>query len=275
VAEAKEVIATQIENESQGFNIKRRLFCETDILDYCPGLVTVVQGTDKELHLAHFSVKEYLLEASDFGIPTASISITRTCLTYLTDIKQSNGWIELEFPLARYAAETWTGHAVLAQASEDIVRATVTFLQKETTFQRWARLYQADRSWASNPGPPRGSRLYYACIDGLVVPARELIRKGADVNAQGGQYGNALQAVSSAGHQEIVKLLLDQGADVNAQGGQHRNALRAASSKGHQEIVKLLLDQGADVNAQGGYYRNALQAASSAGHQEIVKLLLD
>jgi ankyrin repeat protein len=275
VAEAKDVIATQIENESQGFNIKRRLFCETDILDYCPGLATVVQGTDKELHLAHFSVKEYLLKANDFRIPTASISITRTCLIYLTDIKESNREIELEFPLARYAAETWTGHAVLAQASEDIVRATVTFLEKETTFQRWTRLYQADMTWISDPGPPRGSRLYYACFDGLVVPARELLRKGADINAQGGHYGNALQAASSKGHQEIVILLLDQRADVNAQGGYYGNALLAASSNGHQEIVKLLVDNGADANAQGSVYGNALQAASSNGHQEIVKLLLE
>jgi hypothetical protein len=30
--------------------------------------------------------------------------------------------------------------------------------------------------------------------------------KGADVNAQGGYYGNALQAASVGGHQEIVKL---------------------------------------------------------------------
>jgi ankyrin repeat protein len=33
------------------------------------------------------------------------------------------------------------------------------------------------------------------------------------------QYGNALQAASSGGHEAIVKLLLEKGADVNAQGG--------------------------------------------------------
>jgi hypothetical protein len=30
-------------------------------LDYCPSLVTVIHTNVKELHLAHFSVKEYLL----------------------------------------------------------------------------------------------------------------------------------------------------------------------------------------------------------------------
>ncbi|KAK4198015.1 Pfs, NACHT and ankyrin domain protein [Triangularia verruculosa] len=275
LSEVNEVIATQIECKPRGFDVKRRLFRETDVLNYCPSLVTVVHTTDKELHLAHFSVKEYLLGENQFNIATASISIIRTCLTYLTDINSSYKEIKRDFPLARYAAEVWAGHAVLAQASEDIVPATVSFLEKEATFQRWAQLYQADRPWEYNPGPPRGSRLYYACFIGLVAPARDLIGKGADVNAQGGYYGNALQAASSEGHQEIVKLLLDKGADVNAQGGEYGNALQAASSKGHQEIVKLLLDKGADINAQGGYYGNALQAASWRGNQEIVKLLLD
>jgi ankyrin repeat protein len=66
------------------------------------------------------------------------------------------------------------------------------------------------------------------------------LNKGADVNAQGERYGNALQAASFGGHQEIVKLLLNKEADVNAQGGLYGNALQAASLGGHQEIVKLL-----------------------------------
>ncbi|KID60063.1 Pfs, NACHT and Ankyrin domain protein, partial [Metarhizium brunneum ARSEF 3297] len=275
LAEAKEVIATRIEHEPRGFDAKRRLFCETDVLSYCPSLVTVVHATDKELHLAHFSVKEYLLGEDQFNSTTASISITTTCLTYLTDIKGSHDEIKRDFPMARYAAEVWTGHAALAQASEEILQATVRFLETEATFQRWAQLYQADRDWDHDPGPARGSRLYYACFDGLVAPVRDLIGKGADINAKGGKYGNALQAALETGHLEIAKLLLDRGADVSAEGGYYGNALQAASFRGHLEIVKLLLDKGADVNAQGDYYGNALQAASLGGDLEIAKLLLD
>jgi hypothetical protein len=240
LSEAKEVIATQIENDSQGFDVKRRLFCETDLLDYCPSLVTVVHTSEKELHLAHFSVKEYLLEEHHFKIMTASIAITRTCLTYLTDINGSPGEIKREFPMARFAAEIWAGHAALAQDSEDVVRVTVRFLENEETFQRWARLYQADKSWDADPGPPQGSRLYYICFGGLIAPARDFIGKGAYVNTQGGRYGNALQAASECGHQETVKLLLDNGADVNAQGGRCGNAWYAASLGGYYEIVRLL-----------------------------------
>ncbi|KAK4207229.1 ankyrin repeat-containing domain protein [Rhypophila decipiens] len=102
-----------------------------------------------------------------------------------------------------------------------------------------------------------------------------LLDKGAEVNAQGGDYGNALQAASSGGHWKIVQMLLDKGAEVNAQGGYYGNALQAASSGGHGKIVQMLLDKGAEVNAQGGYYDNALQAASSEGHEEVVQMLLD
>ncbi|KAF1812073.1 purine and uridine phosphorylase, partial [Eremomyces bilateralis CBS 781.70] len=251
VLDAMEIIATDIEKDPPRFDVDGRVFREEEFLRHCPSLISIVLGyrdgrTIKELHLAHFSVKEYLLGENKFKIPTASISITKTCLTYLTDIDGSHQNIKQDFPMARFAAKVWTGFAALAQVSEDIVRATNRFIEEEVTFQRWARLYQADTDWDADPGPPRGSKLYYACFVGLVAPARYLIGKGADVNAQGGEYGNALQAASSGGYQEIAALILDKGADVNAQGGKYGNALQATSAGGHQEIAALLLDKGAD-----------------------------
>jgi len=72
-----------------------------------------------------------------------------------------------------------------------------------------------------------------------------------------------------------VELLLDKGANVNAQGGYYGNALQAASYHGYEAIMKLLLDKGANVNAQGGYFGNALRAASEGGHEAIANLLFD
>jgi ankyrin repeat protein len=102
-----------------------------------------------------------------------------------------------------------------------------------------------------------------------------LLDKGADVHAQGGRYGNALHVASLTGDKEMATLLLDKGADVNAQGRRYGNALQAALLSGDKEIATLLLDKGADVNAQGGEYSNALQAASAKGYKEIATLLLD
>jgi ankyrin repeat protein len=119
------------------------------------------------------------------------------------------------------------------------------------------------------------SAMQAASAGGHEAMVKMLLDKGADINAQSGQYGNALQAASSRGHEAVVRLLLDKGADVNAQGGEYGNALQAAVSDGNEAVVRLLLDKGADVNAQGGEYGNALQAASSGGHEQIAKLLLN
>jgi ankyrin repeat protein len=74
-----------------------------------------------------------------------------------------------------------------------------------------------------------------------------LLRKGADVNTQGGYYGNALQAASAGGYDKTVELLLNLGADINMEGGKYGNALQAASEGGRHKTVKLLTSKGADV----------------------------
>ena len=55
----------------------------------------------------------------------------------------------------------------------------------------------------------------------------------------------------------MVWLLLEKGADINAQGGEYGNALQA-SAKGRERVALLLLEKGANVNDQGGEYGNAL-----------------
>ena len=57
------------------------------------------------------------------------------------------------------------------------------------------------------------------------------------------------------GHEAVVRLLLEKGANVNAEGGKYGNALQAASFGGHEAVVRLLLEKGANVNAEGGQLR--------------------
>ncbi|XP_044714480.1 ankyrin repeats (many copies) domain-containing protein [Hirsutella rhossiliensis] len=102
-----------------------------------------------------------------------------------------------------------------------------------------------------------------------------LLNKGADVNAQGGRYGNALQAASTQGHEKVVQTLLDKGADVNIQGGEDGNALQAASLEGHEKVVQMLLEKGADVNSQSERHGNAFQAALCGGHEKVAQMLLE
>jgi hypothetical protein len=43
-----------------------------------------------------------------------------------------------------------------------------------------------------------------------------------------------------------VQMLMDAEADVNAQGGFFGNALQAASQEGHEKVVQMLMDIGAN-----------------------------
>jgi ankyrin repeat protein len=43
----------------------------------------------------------------------------------------------------------------------------------------------------------------------------------------------------------VVQMLMDAGADVNAQVGFYGNALQAASAEGHEKVVQMLVDAGA------------------------------
>lgn len=56
----------------------------------------------------------------------------------------------------------------------------------------------------------------------------------------------------------MVQILLGRGVDVNAEGGHFGNALQAASFGGYEKAVLMLLRGGADVNAQCGKYGNAI-----------------
>jgi ankyrin repeat protein len=124
-------------------------------------------------------------------------------------------------------------------------------------------------------GGEYGNALQAACDRGHVKIAQMLLERGADVNAQGGEYGNALQAACDRGHVKIAQMLLERGADVNAQGGEYGNALQAACDTGHNKIAQMLLERGADVNAQGERYGNALQAVCDRGHDKIAQMLLE
>jgi hypothetical protein len=55
-----------------------------------------------------------------------------------------------------------------------------------------------------------------------------------------GEYGSALYA---AGHDQIIQRLLEKGADVNAQCGYYGSALQTASCEGHDQIVRRPLVQ--------------------------------
>ncbi|KAJ7763139.1 ankyrin repeat-containing domain protein [Mycena maculata] len=111
---------------------------------------------------------------------------------------------------------------------------------------------------------------------GYIDIVQLLLDNGADVNAESGYYGAALQRASWYGHTDIVQLLLDNDADINAEGGsEYGSALQAATWHCHTDIIQLLLKHGANINAEDGFHGNALRIASGSGRLDVVRLLLE
>jgi ankyrin repeat protein len=118
------------------------------------------------------------------------------------------------------------------------------------------------------------SALLWAAEHGREATAQKSLEEKANIQATNKDKKAPLWLAVGKEHMQVVKLLIDKGAQVDAQNGRYGNALQAASSRGHEAGVKMLLDKGAEVNAHGGHYGNALQAASEGGHEAVVKMLV-
>ncbi|ORY67765.1 ankyrin repeat-containing domain protein [Pseudomassariella vexata] len=292
ITEAVDLITVDTSNTPR-FDPKNRMPVPKEISRYCSSLVVITRRDSydekqmvPEIQLAHFSVKEYLTSnrlekdiSKYFEETFARAAIAEICLGYLLELDQNLTTKEIRqsFSLAQYSAQYWISHAVVAESCSHTVRTLVMELfSHESTYETCYMLYNPDIRWNNDPSKDDlAFPLYYASLAGLIYAVQRLIEKNADVNAQGGEYGNALQAASYRGHEKVVQILLEKNADVNAQGGPYGNALQAASSEGHEKVVQILLEKNADVNAQGGPYGNALQAASSEGHEKVVQILLE
>ncbi|KFY39482.1 hypothetical protein V494_03965 [Pseudogymnoascus sp. VKM F-4513 (FW-928)] len=311
VEELAAVVAINVERET-AFDPGSVLEDPMDVLDICKSLVSVVMTKGPTLKkpnrpfkttviLAHYSVQEYLVSPRICLSHAARYSLTpAVCHSYIAkgsigyllqfgkgffDAFESAEHVQKDYTLAQYSAEYWITHAYNGEEDDiHLSYLTMEFLSTgDGAYLNWLRLYDIEQEgWGrtyfgreldSCPDP-----LYYASLGGLANTACQIVQEGANVNAQGGEYGNALQAASSSGHDRIVELLLIKGADVNAQGGYHSNALQAASYSGHDGTVEVLLSKGANINAQGGlqggFHGNALQAASDFGYDRIVEVLL-
>ena len=280
VQELIEGIAVEIDG-STGLNRSRRLEDADDIRDICLGFVDIGLSADHStetyykgdstptVRIAHFSVQEYLeserirhQKAAIFSLnsATAHADIAQICLVYLLEHGLSSSDLDQSlveaFPLAQFAAMYWYRHyRDTGDHAPGIDSLIVKLFQNQHSFATWVRLHDMEQPWRdridfSRPLGTIATPVYYASLLGLDQTLLDLNDIGEaegvnmDVNAQGGRYGNALQAASSGGHDQVMQMLLEKGADVNAQGGHYGNALFAASDGGHDQMVQMLLEKG-------------------------------
>ncbi|KAG9604950.1 hypothetical protein KCU77_g1033, partial [Aureobasidium melanogenum] len=233
------------------------------------------------IQFAHFSVREYLLldrkETPYYHYFTRTVAngaITRILLAYLWTAAEAQGTPNdmFEYPLIKLATQYWMDHAATSGEQEEATFAWTRKIFTNSSFlQYWVQLHSRGESFHANPA------LYFASRFALHRSVGYLLSMGADPNAQGGRYGNPLQAAMASGDVQTVAVLLDHGASRDAIGGWYGSALHAAAWYGRIDTLQLLLTYGADVGAlkwQGGSAAIALQVAAYKGHTGIVETLL-
>ncbi|KAI1478326.1 ankyrin repeat-containing domain protein [Daldinia eschscholtzii] len=261
-----------------------------DISRFCSRLVKVITTNEAytnekitTVRLFDHSIKGYFrsdqIEGymfNDLQPENANGAIAETCLAYLLDLGHQLPLhdIRQQYPLAKHAARNWAYYASVAKDKIAVQELSAELFLHENAWKTCYGLHNLEIGLGVETSS-LAPALYYASQTRLEYPVIMLLRSGADVNAQGGEYGNALQVALVGRHEKIVQILLDNGADVNAQGGEYGTALQTASRGGSEEIVQILLDNGANVNAEGGRFGTALQAATFSGHKRIVQILLD
>jgi ankyrin repeat protein len=178
-----------------------------------------------------------------------------------------------------YTTEYWPHHLRDTDRSMDeAIAADVSRLYDTDgpLFGLWFIIFWKATNPYSDPPQMNAIRLAALLGHGQILKAILQSNQHYDINESDKTGCTGLIWASQRGHTEVVQMLLERGADVNAGGGWYGNALHAASRGGHTEVVQMLLGAGAYVNVEGGgEYGNALQAASAGGHTEVVQMLRD
>ncbi len=123
--------------------------------------------------------------------------------------------------------------------------------------------------------------LTLATIGGSKGMVKNLIDRGAEVNASGGPNGGALTTAAMHGYKDMTRLLLDAGADSGMDATEndicrYGPALHAAASRGHDDIVRMLVQEGAIVNQTSiNSWNSPLAAAAQGGWRSTTHLLLE
>jgi len=118
------------------------------------------------------------------------------------------------------------------------------------------------------------SKLRAAAAKGDAAAIRDLLPKGAEIDARDASGRTALLIATHANHVEAAKVLIEASADVNAKDSINDSPYLYAGARGHLEILKMTLAHGADLKSTNRYGGTALIPAAERGHVETVRTLI-
>jgi hypothetical protein len=223
------------------------------MLECCQGLVSVEQNADY-IHLAHYSIQEYLVKNSKSLFGDAQINLGSIALTYLRFDDFRNGPVVHEadvqdriesYPFLPYASKFWGVHLRPSISDERTKNLILTFLDCPRAIACGKQIY-----------------MYKAGYKELYWNAEECLAH------------TALHICSYFGLDDLLTELLDQNPLlINTTTNIGSTPINQAASKGHISTVKLLLGRGADPYLEN-WYGNALHCAAEAGKSATIRELV-
>ncbi|KAJ5352213.1 hypothetical protein N7452_001187 [Penicillium brevicompactum] len=293
-------------------------YIENGILLFCGSLLDIrsphIDCDDglKTIHLAHFSVKQYLLynfstelrllqlhmSPGSFTEPFENTLLSKMCLRYLNSSEVLPKHPEGDQGLVaffNYAAASWQQHASAADPRDagvvelpgdhvDDMEHTNSVYSPASPLYYAARLGLIDtvkflindrKHGTEEKGLSGMTAFGAACQEGKVETAQILLESGANINASDNDGSTPALVASARGHLAVVKFLLDNGADMQVANKLGWTAANMASRNGHLTIVKILLESGIDMEATDIHGSTPALVASARGHLAVVKFLLD
>lgn len=277
-------------------------YIDSEMVNLCGSLLEIRTSQSelhiglKTVHLAHFSVKEYLLRNMplDLTIPTfqsstesiESIFFSRMCLCYVNIPKVWSNSSPLHDDqifgsFLDYAASHWYEYSAVNDLNDSkaVEQMNAFFDSSNPTWDSWRHwMDENDKTLKIMNVESRNmseSPLFYAVLVRLPETVRYLIeKKGFTPNEQVFLGWTVLTVACYRGDLKTTQVLLDAGANVMTVDDDGWTPLHFTSAAGYADLTKLLLTAGAyaTTSAKGGW--TPLRLASYNGNHEIVQLLL-
>ncbi|KAI2970957.1 hypothetical protein CBS147323_3181 [Aspergillus niger] len=133
-----------------------------------------------------------------------------------------------------------------------------------------------ERKLDASISTPRTPLFLICCFGFVEILEDDDVVEDLDVNQTNKDGSSGLYLAARGGHIMVVQKLLDMGANIDAPGFQYGDALQAACFGGRTEIVQLLINHGATSSVpRRGEYSSPLQAALAGDNNPIAEVLLN
>ncbi|KAJ5994204.1 hypothetical protein N7451_009928, partial [Penicillium sp. IBT 35674x] len=274
-------------------------YINTEILDLCGSLVEIripqaeTHAGLRTVHLAHFSVKQYLL----FNISAPAINsalnlsgeamqstlLANMCLCYVdcketltenTDDERDNDVLAAFWD---YAAGSWQRHASVGDVKDERFISLVNHLfnTENPSWDAWKNWFDVnDKDGGKGEVTATDSESMSESSEKESSPASS----ATDDEEQLAPHNTSdcpLYYAAWLGLGETVNFLIrNYKGRINDQGNMGRTALVAACGRGELEITQTLLNNGADLTIMDDDGATPLAISCLNGHYEVAKLLL-